>query len=71
MLREKMINNFKKDNTTEQLQEVGKINIDYIDEDLELLIELLEEEFHIRIELQNLISGQYLVYLGKNELKGE
>ena len=71
MLREKMINNLKKDNTTEQLQEVGKINIDYIDENLELLIEVLEEEFHIRIELQNLIGGQYLVYLGKNELKGE
>ena len=63
MLREKMINNLKKDNTIEQLEEQGKINIDYIDEDLELLIEVLKEEFQIETEIQDLIGGRYLVNL--------
>ena len=38
-----LIEQLKKDNTIEQLQEVGKINIDYIDEDLEMLSDVLEK----------------------------
>lgn len=64
MLREKMINDLREDNTIELLEEAGKINIDFIDEDLGLLIEVLEEEFYIKTEIQNLVGGQYLVYLG-------
>jgi len=62
--KKELIEQLKKDNTIEQLEEVGKINIDYIDEDLELLIAVLKEEFKIEAELQDLIGGRYLVNLG-------
>lgn len=61
--REKMIEDLREDKTIELLTEQGKINIDYIDCDLWMLIEVLEEEFNINTEIQNLIGGQYLVYL--------
>ena len=65
MLREKIIKDLREDKTIELLTELGKINIDSIDEDLIMLIEVLEEEFNIETEIQNLIGGQYLVYLSK------
>jgi len=61
--REKMVKDLMEDKTIELLTEQGRINIDYIDEDLWMLIEVLEEEFNINTEIQNLIGGQYLVYL--------
>ena len=63
MLREKIIKDLRENKTIEILTELGKINIDSIDEDLIMLIEVLEEEFNIITEIQNLIGGQYLVYL--------
>ena len=63
MLREKIIKDLREDKTIELLTELGKINIDSIDEDLIMLIEVLETEFNINTEIQNLIGGQYLVYL--------
>lgn len=62
-MKKELIEQLKEDKTIEQLQEVGKINIDYIDEDLELLIKVLKEEFYIKTEIQNLVGGQYLVNL--------
>lgn len=59
----KIIKNLKENAIIEQLEEIGKINVDYIDEDLELLIEVLEEEFKIEAELQDLVGGRYLVNL--------
>ena len=56
-----LIEQLKKDNTIEQLQEIGKINIDYIDEELELLIDVLDKHFNIKTELQDLVGGRYLV----------
>ena len=56
-----LIEQLKKDNTIEQLQEIGKINIDYIDEDLEMLIDVLEKNFSIKTEIQDLVGGRYLV----------
>ena len=61
--REKMIKDLQENKTIEILTELGKINIDSIDEDLIMLIEVLEAEFNINTEIQNLIGGQYLVYL--------
>ena len=61
--REKMIEDLRLDKTIEILTETGKIDIDSINEDLIMLIEVLEEEFNINTEIQNLIGGQYLVYL--------
>ena len=61
--REKMIKDLREDKTIELLKEKGKINIDFIDCDLMMLIEVLETEFNINTEIQNLIGGQYLVYL--------
>ena len=68
-----LIKELKQDNTIEQLQEAGKINIDNIDGDLELLIEVLKEEFEIDAEIQNLIGGIYLVNLNyeSEETKAE
>jgi hypothetical protein len=63
--RERIIKDLRENNTIELLEEKGKINIDYIDEDLGMLIEVLEAEFNIETEIQNLIGGQYLVYLSK------
>ena len=63
MLREKIIKDLQEDKTIELLTEQGRINIDSINEDLGMLIEVLEEEFNINTEIQNLIGGQYLVYL--------
>lgn len=63
MKKTNLIKELKQDNTIEQLQETGKINIDNIDGDLELLIEVLKEEFEIDVEIQNLIGGIYLVNL--------
>lgn len=65
MTKKELIENLKENNIIEQLEEVGKINIDFIDEDLELLIEVLEEEFRIKTEIQNLIGSQYLVMIGE------
>ena len=59
--REKMIKDLRENNTIEMLEEKGKINIDFIDEDLGMLVEVLKEEFNIKTEIQNLIGGQYLV----------
>ena len=56
-----LIEQLKKDNTVEQLQEIGKINIDYIDEDLEMLIDVLDKTFSIKTEIQDLVGGRYLV----------
>ena len=63
--RERMIEDLRKDKTIEILTETGKINIDSIDCDLWMLAEVLETEFNIETEIQNLIGGQYLVYLSK------
>jgi len=63
--RERMIKDLQENKTIEILTEQGKINIDSIDEDLIMLIEVLETEFNIETEIQNLIGGQYLVYLSK------
>ena len=65
--REKMITDLREDRTIELLEEQGRINIDYIDEDLWMLIEVLETEFNIETEIQNLVGGQYLVYLSKEQ----
>ena len=67
MLREKIIKDLREDKTIELLTELGKINIDSIDEDLIMLIEILETEFNIITEIQNLVGGQYLVYLGNKQ----
>ena len=67
MLREKIIKDLREDKTIELLTELGKINIDSIDEDLIMLIEVLETEFNIITEIQNLVGGQYLVYLGNKQ----
>lgn len=63
--KKEIIKNLKENAIIEQLQEVGKINIDYIDEDLDLLelIITLKEEFKIDTTLQDLIGGRYLVNL--------
>lgn len=61
--RDNLIEQLKENNIMEQLQEVGKINIDYIDGDLEMLIEVLEKNFCIKTEIQDLIGGRYLVNL--------
>lgn len=61
--REKMVKDLMEDKTIEILTETGKIDIDSIDEDLMMLIEVLKEEFDIETEIQNLVGGQYLVYL--------
>lgn len=61
--REKMIEDLRGDKTIEILTETGKIDIDSIDENLIMLIEVLETEFNIETEIQNLVGGQYLVYL--------
>ena len=53
-------------NIIEQLKEVGKINIDYIEGDLEKVIEALEN-FGIKTEIQDLFGGRYLVNLGYKE----
>lgn len=63
--RKEMIDDLKEDKTIELLTEIGKIDIDSINEDLIMLIEVLETEFNINTEIQNLIGGQYLVYLSK------
>lgn len=63
MLREKIIKDLQEDKTIELLTEQGRINIDSINEDLGMLIEVLEAEFNVKTEIQNLIGGQYLVYL--------
>jgi|BioPla2DNA2_1021312.scaffolds.fasta_scaffold54522_3 hypothetical protein len=62
-MKKELIEQLKENNIIEQLQEVGKINIDYIDCDLGLLIEVLEEDFYIKTEIQNLVGCQYLVNL--------
>ena len=67
MLREKIIKDLREDRTIELLTELGKIDIDSIDEDLIMLIEVLEAEFNIETEIQNLVGGQYLVYLGNKQ----
>jgi hypothetical protein len=64
MTKKELINNLKKDAIIEQLEEIRKINIDFIDYDLGLLIEVLEDEFNIKTEIQNLVGGQYLVKIG-------
>ena len=61
--RERMIEDLRKDKTIELLTELGKIDIDSIDCDLWMLVEVLETEFNIETEIQNLVGGQYLVYL--------
>lgn len=61
--RKKMIDDLKENKTIELLTEQGKIDIDSINEDLWMLIEVLEKEFNVKTEIQNLIGGQYLVYL--------
>ena len=65
--RERMIKDLQENKTIEILTEQGRINIDSIDEDLIMLIEVLEEEFSINTEIQNLVGGQYLVYLGNKQ----
>lgn len=60
-MKKELIEQLKENKIIEQLQETGKINIDYIDYDLGLLIEVLEEKFGINTEIQNLVGGQYLV----------
>lgn len=59
--KQQIINNLKEDKTIEQLQEVGKINIDYIDEDIYLLMEALEEGFNIKTDIKDQVGGRYLV----------
>ena len=61
--RERIIKDLQENKTIEILTETGKIDIDSIDEDLIMLIEVLEEVFNIETEIQNLVGGQYLVYL--------
>ena len=59
--RKKMVEDLRKDKTIELLTELGKIDIDSIDCDLWMLVEVLETEFNIETEIQNLVGGQYLV----------
>jgi len=47
----------------EQLEEMGKINIDYLNTNLENLITELYIEFAMNTEIQNLKGSQYLVLL--------
>ena len=63
--KKELIKSLQENNIIEQLEEQGKINIDFIDGDLDLLIEVLESEFDIRTEIQNLVGGQYLVRIGE------
>ena len=63
--RERMIEDLQENKTIELLTELGKIDIDSIDCDLWMLVEVLETEFNIETEIQNLVGGQYLVYLSK------
>ena len=63
--REKMIKDLQENKTIELLTEQGRINIDSINEDLIMLIEVLETEFNVKTEIQNLVGGQYLIYLSK------
>lgn len=48
-------------NVIEQLEEIGKINIDFLDYDLDLLIIVLEEYYNLPCEIESLIGGQYLI----------
>lgn len=50
-----------KNATIEQLEEVGKINIDNIDNDLCQLMGVLEKYFNIKTELKDLIGGRFLI----------
>lgn len=56
----RIINNLKSDYTLEQLEEKGKINIDFIDEDLDLFIKALEELTGKEYLVYSDIGGQYL-----------
>ena len=51
----------------EQLEEVGKINIDDVDVDLEALIEKLDNDYNLPCRLENLVGGCYLVNLHYEE----
>ncbi len=61
--REELIQELNENAYIEHLQEVGKINLDTIDYNLQLLIEVLKEDFDIETEIQTQIGGQYLVNL--------
>lgn len=61
--KQNILNNLKENATIEQLQEIGKINIDYINEDLYLLIEVLEEGFNIKTDIKDQIGGRFLVMI--------
>lgn len=66
-MKEKIINDLKCNNTIEQLEENGKINLDFIDENLPLLMEALEE-FGIKTEIKTIVGGQYLVVTNLDEM---
>ena len=59
--RKEMVKDLMENKTIELLTELGKIDIDSIDCDLWMLAEVLETEFNIETEIQNLVGGQYLV----------
>ena len=63
--RKEMVKDLMENKTIEILTETGKIDIDSINCDLWMLVEVLETEFNIETEIQNLVGGQYLVYLSK------
>lgn len=61
--RAELIKELKENLTIEQLEEIGKINLDAISNniDLTLLIEVLEEEFEIEADIENgyLVNENY------------
>lgn len=56
----RIIKDLEKDNTIELLEETGKINIDFIDEELNLLIKALEKITGKKYCIYNEVGGQYL-----------
>ena len=45
----------------EQLEEQGKINLDYLDLDIELLIFTLDLDYNIHCEIKEMIGNYYLI----------
>ena len=63
MKRTDLITLLKQTLVIEQLEETGKINIDFLNCSLDLLIEVLENEFAINTDIEEVSNGMYLVNL--------
>lgn len=63
---ERLIKEIKEDNTLVLLEELGRLDIDSIDEDLDLFIEALEQinnkEYHISFEKGGQFIREYKRY---------